>query len=222
MKKVILWAEGILFIMIIGMGMYILRGGEDSVGKEICAIDEIMARIGTGIEQRVLATETKIRSCEVWESRKAIWTNPAYALFYGEWERTGKVYVNPGVYQGNSGYINEEEKIQFTREKIVIDGEKKWRDVRYDIEICAAVDDHRIYDTVTLADIGLTKAEGSYYAYVEAEWIEENAESDNRMQLGFWIKDENTLVFCQKGCCIEYRRTSYEGGSEKIFCIEPL
>lgn len=161
---------------------------------------------------------------ENWRSEKGgiPYHVPSYAMFYGEWERTDSVYGNLDGHQKPFDFLKKVEKIQFTQEKIVINGEEKKKKIRYDIEVFAAMDDYKICSTATLADIGLTEAEGNYYAYVEAEWMDENVEFGNTMQLGFWIKDENTLVFCQGNYCVEYRRTSYEGGSREPFDIQPL
>lgn len=147
---------------------------------------------------------------------------PSYALFYGEWERTDRTYGDLSEHQRPSDFLIQEEIIQFSKEKIVINGEEKKKKIRYNIGVYAVEDDHKICGAVTLADIGLTKAEGSYYVYVQAEGIEENAESGNTVQLGFWIIDENTLVLGQGSYCVEYRRISYEGGSREPFDIQPL
>lgn len=134
-----------------------------------------------------------------------------------------KVYGNAFKYQDDFDDTNTKQEIQFTQEEIVISGEEKWVNVRYGIRIFAAMDDYEIYDTITLADIGLTEAEGSYYIYVEAEWTEKDKlGTDHAYQLRFFIKDENSLVFCQEDYCVEYRRISYDGGSEDHFVIEPI
>lgn len=175
---------------------------------------------------------------------KRYWKNPWYAMFYGEWEPTDIVYVDSLPLQGvqGGGFLTEEErenlkvefagrekekthKIEFAQDQIVVNDNDIFENVRYDMTIFPAMDDYLIHFTMTLADIGLTEENGSYYIFIEADGVK-NAKSldeewnpDNSILLYFFIKDENTIIVFHGSWCIEYKRVSYEGGDENPVII---
>ena len=146
--------------------------------------------------------------------------NAFYQMFYGEWEITECVYLDKIPVSGVE-YTEEEmleasqevlagawKKIQFTRERIVIDDNQTWETVRYNIVIFPADDDYMLHFTMQLQDIGITEEAGKYYVLVEVN----GGEKEN---ITFFVKDEDTIIVYKNSYCIEYRRISFEGGSQE-------
>lgn len=63
-----------------------------------------------------------------------------------------------------------------------------------------------------LQDIGNTEEAGKYYALV----VVKGEEKEN---ITFFVKDENTIIVYKNSYCIEYRRISYEGGNQELAII---
>ncbi|WP_349944221.1 hypothetical protein ABFV83_12370 [Lacrimispora sp. BS-2] len=154
--------------------------------------------------------------------------NAAYEMFYGEWEVTDHIYVDPTPFRGihYSEYEVEEQKasilkgistktIQFTQKNIVINGNEMIENIRYKYSIFPATDNYHLHFEMTLKDIGLTKAEGNYFVYVEVE----TASDESFGVSSFFVKDENTLIVYRGHYCVEYTRISYDGGSEEPVII---
>lgn len=146
--------------------------------------------------------------------------NAFYQMFYGEWEITECVYLDKIPVSGVE-YTEEEmlevsqeilasawKKIQFTRDRIVIDDNQTWETVRYNIVIFPADDDYMLHFTMQLQDIGITEEAGKYYALVEVN----GGEKEN---ITFFVKDEDTIIVYKNSYCIEYRRISFEGGTQE-------
>lgn len=146
--------------------------------------------------------------------------NAFYQMFYGEWEITECVYLDKIPVRGVE-YTEEEilevsqeiladawKKIQFTRDKIVIDNSQTWEMVRYNIIIFPADNDYMLHFTMKLQDIGITEEGGKYYVLVKAEGGE-------RRNITFFVKDEDTIIVYESSYCIEYRRISFEGGNQE-------
>lgn len=146
--------------------------------------------------------------------------NAFYQMFYGEWEITECVYLDKIPVRGVE-YTEEEileasqeiltgawKKIQFTRDRIVIDDNQIWEMVRYNIIIFPADNDYMLHFTMQLQDIGITEEAGEYYALVEVN----GGEKEN---ITFFVKDEDTIIVYKNSYCIEYRRISFEGGSQE-------
>lgn len=154
--------------------------------------------------------------------------NYPYELFYGEWEITDVIYVDPMVVNGT--YLSEEEinffkeekyagqderKIKFAENELVINETEVWRKIDYRVIIIPNEEDYELYHTMTLGDLGLTKDKADYYSYVEVLYG-----NSNEQALHFFIKDENTIILYWLGSyAIEYKRISYDGGSEKPIII---
>lgn len=159
---------------------------------------------------------------DLYEPRPA--KNPLYTLFYGEWEVTDRVYVDPmptkdSYYHTDAEIESAKEfyrdsnrltTIQFAPDFVVVNGDTV-TDIRYDCEIFPANDDYRIHFTMTLKDIGLSEEQGSYFAFVEVD----SAPGVLTGFREFFVKDVDTLIFYWGAYCIEYKRVSYEGGSEE-------
>lgn len=146
--------------------------------------------------------------------------NAFYQMFYGEWEITENVYLDKIPVRGVE-YTEEEiwevsqeilagawKKIQFTRDKIVIDDNQMWEMVKYNIIVFPADDDYMLHFTMKLQDIGITEEAGKYYVLIEVT----GGEKEN---ITFFVKDENTIIVYKNSYCIEYRRISFEGGNQE-------
>lgn len=157
--------------------------------------------------------------------------NPYYEMFYGEWQMTENIYVNPSPVRGiyySSVEINERIKeilkkknliknVKFTSEEVIMDKTKKIKDIYYENIIFSENRDYEIIQGqgTTLKDIGLD--EGKYYVFVRLK----SEEYSFLQGQGFFIKDKNTLIMhTGYGCYIEYKRISYDGGSEVPVLIE--
>lgn len=153
--------------------------------------------------------------------------NPYYELFYGEWEATGNIYVDSVLVNGicysekeveeAKEYYNEHleaKTIQFAQNKMIVNGTDVRDNIYYDMTTFPARNDYQLYFTMKLEDIGLTEEVGKYYTYVEVE-----EESEDSYYISFFIKDENTIIVFHQNYCVEYRRTSYEGGSQEPIII---
>lgn len=146
--------------------------------------------------------------------------NAFYQMFYGEWEITECVYLDKIPVRGVE-YTEEEilevsqeilagawKKIQFTRDRIVIDDNQMWETVRYNIIIFPSDNDYMLHFTMKLQDIGITEEAGKYYVLVEVE-------GEERGKITFFVKDEDTIIVYKNSYCIEYRRISFEGGNQE-------
>lgn len=182
-----------------------------------------ICRNGIGFEEKVIAM-SYLSICNG-NVRKNV-CNPYSALFYGEWEATDTVYIDPMPVQGISydeqeleeqkNYLienNDKRKIQFTRETIAYNDDGGLKPVTYKIIVFPARDDYHLHFNLTLQDIGLTEQAGNYYVYVEAE-TEEDSDT-----VTFFIKDDDTLLVYEGFYVMEYRRVSYEGGCEEPVVI---
>lgn len=154
--------------------------------------------------------------------------NHPYELFYGEWEITDVIYVDPMVVNGT--YLSEEEisffkeekyagqderKIRFAENELVINEVEVWSNIDYRVIIIPNDEDYELYHTMTLGDLGLTKDKADYYSYVEVLYG-----NSKEQALHFFMKDENTIILYWLGSyAIEYKRISYDGGSEKPIII---
>ena len=87
--------------------------------------------------------------------------------------------------------------------------------IKYKYRLFPADDDYNLHFTMTLKDIGLTEAEGNYFAFVAVEAPSGKSFWGSQ----FFIKDKNTLIMLKGSYCIEYRRISYKGGSERPVII---
>ena len=94
--------------------------------------------------------------------------NPYYELFYGEWEATDNIYVDPipingvcynekEVEEAKQYYIEhlEARTIQFTRDKMVVNGTDVRDTIYYDMTTFPATNDYQLYFTMTLEDLSL-------------------------------------------------------------------
>lgn len=173
------------------------------------------------------SVDTKEETEERQESDRAHveWKNSYYELFYGEWEATEKIYIDPipvrgapyeDIEEAKKYYIEnlEVEKIQFTPDKMIINENDVREDLQYDITVFPARDNYYLHFTMTLEDIGLTEEQGKYYAYVEVKEMVSGGKF-----IRFFIKDENTIILYYRTYCVEYTRTSYEGGSQEPVII---
>ena len=155
-------------------------------------------------------------------------SNLSYELFYGEWETSGRIYMDPvpvnGVHYSDSETKDTEDaifkniktrKIQFTSNRIVINGNEIKENIDYKFRIFPSDDNYKIHFTMTLKDIGLTEAEGNYYVFVETKTEDGSVFEGSR----FFIKDENTLIVYRGYYCIEYTRVSFDGGSSEPVII---
>jgi len=175
-------------------------------------------------------THTKELQCpnEISNSKLTTSNNLSYELFYGEWEASNRIYIDPvpinGVHYSDSEVKETEDtifkniktnKIQFTSNCIVINGNEIKENIDYNFRIFPSDDNYKIHFTMTLKDIGLTEAEGNYYVFVETKTEDSSVFEGSR----FFIKDENTLIVYRGYYCVEYTRVSFDGGSSEPVII---
>lgn len=149
-------------------------------------------------------------------SKKQVCSNPHYTMFYGEWEITEDIYVDPipvrDVIYSQSEleqmkehiYKNSKiEKIQILPEGIIVNNTKKIENITYVTKIFPANDEYGIHFTLTLRDIGLTKDKAPYYAFVEVKINEPEFEN-----IRFFLKDENTIIMYFGSYCVTYKKNT--------------
>lgn len=221
MKKriVLLFIEIFIFIIMLGLFMNTLYSAKCAVGGGIYAVSQTRPKLGADLEKRMQPGKVIEKAADMIYRK-----NPVDALFYGEWELTDVIYVNPILAPGIPPFTEKEAeefgkeyiqgireegvvKVQFLQNAIMINGEKKY-DCIYEIIIFPSREYQRINYNMLLSEMGMTEEAGRYYAFVTADWDEEG-ENKYDSVLYFYIKDENTLLMNYSSCCVEYRRTSY-------------
>lgn len=232
--------KGLAVLIILVVGIYIGRCMTFSNGQTLNGWPSSRSAEVTTEMAEYVSTEYENRK----DGFKRYWKNPWYAMFYGEWEATNIVYVDPLPLQGvqGGGFLTEEEqeevkiefagrmkeeipKIKFAQDQIIVNDKRVIEQVRYNVIAFPAMDDYLIHFTMTLADIGLTEENGDYYVFVEASGYENKKITNEEWGLGhslaarFFVKDENTLIFYEGSWCIEFKRLSYEGGDENPVII---
>ena len=198
----------ILFIISIGL-----------VLLSACSKEEQVVREETSYLEDESAEKQEVSNLEDEKTENAF-----YQMFYGEWEVTECVYLDKIPVRGVE-YTEEEmleasqeilagawKKIQFTRDRIVIDDNQTWEMVRYNIIIFPADNDYMLHFTMQMQDIGITEEAGKYYVLVEVN----GGEKEN---ITFFVKDEDTIIVYKNSYCIEYRRISFEGGSQEPIIV---
>lgn len=238
-----------VFISVIGLSVLFSLIVGICLGKSVKSVNGKTLVGLSSSRSAEMTTEMAEYVSEKYENRKEgfkrYWKNPWYAMFYGEWEPTDIVYVDRLPLQGvqGGGFLTEEErenlkvefagrekekthKIKFAQDQIVVNDNDIFENVRYDMTIFPAMDNYLIHFTMTLADIGLTEENGSYYIFVEVDGDKgaksqaEEWNPDDSILLYFFIKDENTIIVFHGSWCIEYKRVSYEGGNESPAIIK--
>jgi hypothetical protein len=177
---------------------------------------------------KVIDNGTHSKEREYSNAKPTTYNNLSYELFYGEWEASDRIYIDPvpinGVHYSDSEVKEtadtilkniKTQKIQFTSNCIVINGNEIRENIDYKFRIFPSDDNYKIHFTMTLKDIGLTEAEGNYYVFVETKTEDDSVFEGS----SFFIKDENTLVVYRGYYCIEYTRVSFDGGSSKPVII---
>lgn len=152
--------------------------------------------------------------------------NPSYELFYGEWEISEIVYVDPVPTRGTeyteqeledskSYYYNNTEirKIQFMPDTIVVNGSKNYDEIIYDYIVFPADIDYHIHFTMTSKDIGLTEDVSDYYLFIKA------ISGKSNIIITFFIKDPTTIIAYYGFYCVEYNKISDDGNASEISII---
>ncbi|MDE7062698.1 MAG: hypothetical protein K2O73_05580 [Lachnospiraceae bacterium] len=234
-KSVFILVTGLAVLISLVIGIYTGRSMTFSNGQALNGqLSYSLAEVTTEMAEYVRTEYENMK-----DGFKRYWKNPWYAMFYGEWEATDIVYVDPLPLQGvqGGGFLTEEEqedvkiefaqrmkeeipKIKFAQDQIVVNDTRVIEKARYNVIAFPTMDDYLIHFTMTLADIGLTEEKGDYYVFVAASGYENKKNLNGEWGLGhllaaqFFVKDENTLIFYEGSWCIEYKRVSYEGGRE--------
>ena len=175
-----------------------------------------------------LKSQINVLNEDISKLKSNIHKNMSYEMFYGEWEATNHIYVDPVPVRGinyDQNMLREraesiyegirETRIQFTQENVIINGNEMVDNITYKFTIFPADDNYALHFTMTLKDIGLIEAESNYYVFVEVE----SKELQSFWGSNFFIKDQNTLIMLGDGYCVEYTRISYDGGSEEAVII---
>lgn len=150
--------------------------------------------------------------------------NPVYELFYGEWEITETIYVDPvptygttyteqQIEDAKSYYYDHTEirKIQFTPDIVLVNGNESYDEITYTYVVFPADIDYNIHFAMTSKDIGLTEEYADYYLFVRAT----SGKSDTVIE--FFLKDHATIIVCYDGFyCVEYTKVSDNGNNPEI------
>lgn len=176
------------------------------------------------VEIASLKSQIQILNDEILELDKS----SSYEIFYGEWEVSDRIYIDPVPIRGvqyDETMLKERsesilkdisvKEIKFTDETAVINRDKVIDNIRYKLIIIPADDNYKLHFTMTLKDIGLLETEANYFVFVKVESRDIYSFWGN----SFFIKNKNTIIMLGDGYCVEYNRTSYDGGSEEVVII---
>ncbi len=146
--------------------------------------------------------------------------NGSCQIYYGDWQ------VSNIIYQPENLNIKEQQYIQgligntvsMSSKHVIFNKEYTMKDVYYSMDILPienAGEQRYIKEIPMLKDLGLT---GKYFTFVQIQEFYLNEFYDKPLR-NFFIKDHNTLIAVEKGCCLELVRTTPLTEEELNFVI---